>query len=162
MFGCACWPNLRPYNTRKLQFCSKRCVFLGYSTHHKGYKCLDPSEGRVYISRDVVFDEHVFPFSTLHPNASARLRVEITLLPESLLNSSTPFGSADSLGSHARSIPPNDDITCQGKGVFVAAENSKENSAPSGCYRMCPLLETAPIPALIWAQILVQRHRHPR
>jgi histone deacetylase 1/2 len=26
-FGCACWPNLRPYNTRKLQFRSRRCVF---------------------------------------------------------------------------------------------------------------------------------------
>ena len=29
-FGCACWPNLRPYNSRKLQFRSKQCVFLGY------------------------------------------------------------------------------------------------------------------------------------
>jgi histone deacetylase 1/2 len=27
-FGCACWPNLRPYNTRKLDFRSKRCVFF--------------------------------------------------------------------------------------------------------------------------------------
>jgi histone deacetylase 1/2 len=27
-FGCACWPNLRPYNSRKLEFRSKRCVFL--------------------------------------------------------------------------------------------------------------------------------------
>jgi hypothetical protein len=31
---------------------------------HKGYKCLDRSTGRIYISRDVVFDEKVFPFST--------------------------------------------------------------------------------------------------
>ena len=31
---------------------------------HKGYKCLDRSTGRIYISRDVVFDETVFPFST--------------------------------------------------------------------------------------------------
>jgi hypothetical protein len=30
--GCACWPNLHPYNNHKLQFRSKRCVFLGYST----------------------------------------------------------------------------------------------------------------------------------
>jgi hypothetical protein len=79
-FGCACWPNLRPYNTRKLQFCSKRCVFLGYSNIHKGFKCLDVSEGRVYISRDVIFDESVFPFHELHPNAGARLKEEVLLL----------------------------------------------------------------------------------
>lgn len=56
-FGCAVWPNLRPYNTKKLQYWSKQCVFLGYSTMHKGFKCLDPKEGWVYISWDVVFDE---------------------------------------------------------------------------------------------------------
>lgn len=72
-FGCACWPNLRPYNTRKLAFRSKQCAFLGYSTMHKGFKCLDIAAGRVYISRDVVFDEQVFPFAQLHSNAGARL-----------------------------------------------------------------------------------------
>jgi hypothetical protein len=80
-FGCACWPNPRPYNTRKLQFRSKRCVFLRYSNIHKGFKCLDVSEGRVYIYRDVIFDESVFPFHELHPNAGARLREEALLLP---------------------------------------------------------------------------------
>jgi len=85
VFGYACWPNLRPYNTKKLAFRSIRCVFLGYSGRHKGFKCLEPSSGRVYISRDVVFDEAVFPFSELHENASARLRKEILLLPDHLL-----------------------------------------------------------------------------
>jgi histone deacetylase 1/2 len=61
IFSCACWPKLRPYNKRKLAFRSTRCVFLGYSSYHKGVKCLDPSTGRFYISRDVVFDESVFP-----------------------------------------------------------------------------------------------------
>ena len=54
-FGCACWPLLRPYNARKLSFRSKECVFIGYSSHHKGYKCLDVETGRVYISRDCHF-----------------------------------------------------------------------------------------------------------
>jgi hypothetical protein len=56
-------------------------VFLGYSNQHKGFKCLDVSTGRVYISRDVVFDETVYPFSKLHPNAGAHLRDETSLLP---------------------------------------------------------------------------------
>jgi len=86
VFGCACWPNLRPYNNRKLAFRSTRCVFLGYSSLHKGFKCLEPSTGRVYLSRDVVFDENIFPFSELHPNTGARLQREILLLPEHLHN----------------------------------------------------------------------------
>jgi hypothetical protein len=88
IFGCACWPNLRPYNSHKLSFHSKQCVFLGYSSHHKGYKCLDISTGRVYISRNVVFNESIFPFSILHSNAGAR-RSEIAFLPPTLLDSNS-------------------------------------------------------------------------
>jgi hypothetical protein len=90
-FGCACWPNLHPYNNHKLAFRSKQCAFIGYSLHHKGYKCLDISTGCVYISRDVIFDESVFPFSKLNSNAGAWLRSEISLLPSSLLDH-TLFG----------------------------------------------------------------------
>jgi hypothetical protein len=50
IFGCACWPNLCPYNQRKLEFQSKEYVFLGYSNMHKWFKCLDVFTDRVYIS----------------------------------------------------------------------------------------------------------------
>jgi len=86
IFGCACWPNLRPYNRHKLQFRSKQCVFLGFSNLHKGFKCLDIPSGRVYVSRDVIFDETIFPFSKLHQNAGARLCSEISLLPNPITN----------------------------------------------------------------------------
>ena len=49
----------------KLEFRSKKCVFLGYSSLHKGYKCLHVPTNRLYISRDVIFDENVFPFSNM-------------------------------------------------------------------------------------------------
>ena len=62
VFGCACWPNLRPYNRHKLDFRSKSYIFIGYSVNHHGYKCLDLSTGRVYVSRHVVFDETMFPY----------------------------------------------------------------------------------------------------
>lgn len=73
IFGCACWPNLRPYNKHKLSFRSKECVFIGYSALHKGYKCLDIDTGRVYISRDVIFDEGVFPLNCSPSNLSPTL-----------------------------------------------------------------------------------------
>lgn len=60
-FGCACYPCLKPYNQHKLQFHTTRCVLLGYSNSHKGYKCLN-SHGRIFISRHVIFNEDHFPF----------------------------------------------------------------------------------------------------
>ena len=61
---------------------------------HKGFKCLDVSTGRIYISRDIIFDEHVFPFSELHANAGAKLREEINLIPTHLMHPSYfPMGT---------------------------------------------------------------------
>ena len=35
---------------------------MGYNLNHKGYKSLD-SNGKLYIFRDVIFDETTFPFA---------------------------------------------------------------------------------------------------
>ena len=64
VFGCACYPPLRPYNQNKPQPRSQECLFLGYSLSHKGYKCM-AEDGRMYISKDVIFDELTFPFPRL-------------------------------------------------------------------------------------------------
>jgi histone deacetylase 1/2 len=71
-------PSLHKYNSHELDFRSRMCVFLGYSPMHKGYKCLDKSTGRIYISRDVVFDESVFPFAT------PRVSVDVSTLEQSI------------------------------------------------------------------------------
>jgi hypothetical protein len=59
VFGYKCFPLLRPYTAHKLEFRSKPCFFLGYS--HAGYRCLDITSDRVFLSRNVVFDESSFP-----------------------------------------------------------------------------------------------------
>jgi hypothetical protein len=92
--------------------------FLGYSSLHKGFKCLEPSSGRVYISRDVVFDEIVFPFNELHPNAGARLRQEILLLPNDLLN------PGDAL--------PNTNVTNDPSSSQTVLQATEKNSAQTG------------------------------
>ncbi|KAG6471563.1 hypothetical protein ZIOFF_069007 [Zingiber officinale] len=49
-----------------------RCIFVGYDSQRKGWKCCDPTSGRCYTSRNVVFDE-----------ASSWWTTEKEVLPES-------------------------------------------------------------------------------
>lgn len=62
VLGSACYPCLRSMSSYKLEPRSLQRVFLGYGNHHKGYRCLHPSIGKVYISPHVVFDEETLPF----------------------------------------------------------------------------------------------------
>ena len=61
VFGCACYPCMKPYNTHKFQFHSTKCVFIGYNRNYKGYKCLSAS-GRIFVLRHVIFNEDELPF----------------------------------------------------------------------------------------------------
>jgi hypothetical protein len=121
VFGCACGPNLRPYNTHKLAFRSKQCIFLGYTTLHKGYKCLDVDIGRVYVSRDVVFDKKLFPFADMHKNAGARLKSEISCLHPTLLNHC--YGGIQ-VDDQCEKFPAENDNDLVSDGTQEAARNS--------------------------------------
>jgi hypothetical protein len=89
IFGCECWPYLRPYNSNKFSFRSKSCFFLGYSKPHSGYKCLDVILGRIYIVRHVVFHEQSFPFNTSTPKINNSFPTVVGL--PSHLNIHTPL-----------------------------------------------------------------------
>lgn len=67
VYGCLCFPWLRPYNANKLEDRSTPCVFIGYSPTQSTYLCLQPSIGRIYTSRHVKFDETIFPFKSPLP-----------------------------------------------------------------------------------------------
>lgn len=49
---------------------------VGYSTSHKGYKCMDPTTNRIYISRHIIFYELTLSFvETVTPHASHLLHM---------------------------------------------------------------------------------------
>jgi hypothetical protein len=66
-FGYACYPNTATTVPHKLAPRSTWCVLLGYSSNHKGYRCLDLSTNCFIVSRHVVSDEDSFPLAAL-PN----------------------------------------------------------------------------------------------
>jgi hypothetical protein len=67
VFGCACYPTTSTTAPYKLAPRSCQCVFLRYSSDHKGYRCLDLTTNRLLISRRIVFDESSFPFASSDP-----------------------------------------------------------------------------------------------
>ena len=81
VFGCLCYPYLRPYNKHKLCYCSSPCVFLGYSPTHKGYMCFDSNSNRIYITRHVKFHETKFPFQQTVNTSSASSSYQFTSPP---------------------------------------------------------------------------------
>ena len=71
VFGCQCFPWLKPYTSHKLQPKSIPCVFIGYHPSVKGYRCLDPLSGRIYLSKHVTFNDTVFPFASISSNSTS-------------------------------------------------------------------------------------------
>ena len=106
-FGCACFPLLRPYHTHKLNFRSQECLFLGYSSSHKGYKCLS-SFDKIYISKDVLFNELGFPYSNLFPSSNPIKNLDsyFSLNPNLSPPSVIPTPESSQLSpSHSPSVP---------------------------------------------------------
>lgn len=86
IFGCRCFPWLKPYANHKLENRSTPCVFLGYSLSQSAYLCLQRDTGRIYVSRHVQFDENIFPFTQLPSHGSSSPPTNGTSSPASTSN----------------------------------------------------------------------------
>lgn len=63
MSSVVCYPSLPSTAPHKLSR-SALGVHLGFSAHHKGYRCLDLWSNQTIVSRHVILDESTFPFAT--------------------------------------------------------------------------------------------------
>ena len=133
VFGYSCFPLLRPYNQHKLDFHTKKCVFIGYSPLYKGYKCLDRS-GRVFVARHVTFNETEFPYSELFSKHASSTLDESNSIPPSpvqiyFFQNSTSSDSSNG-GSPTAIFAP----TMSHVSTPSSAQQSSLNSSPNHSY----------------------------
>lgn len=57
VFGCICYVHVPDHKRKKWNDKSKRAIFFGYSSKTKGYRVYLLKEGKINISRDVIFEE---------------------------------------------------------------------------------------------------------
>ena len=57
VFGCVCYVFVSNHLRSKFNRKAVRHIFMGYDSQRKGWRCYNPTNGRCYTSRDVIFDE---------------------------------------------------------------------------------------------------------
>ena len=90
IFGCVGYVLSHDVNKDKLSPRAHRCVFIGYSNTQKGYKLYHPSTKRVFVSKDVTFDENIY-FYSLQPKQSDLLLTDLPDFPTDKENDNNPL-----------------------------------------------------------------------
>ncbi|CAN1342642.1 Retrovirus-related Pol polyprotein from transposon TNT 1-94 [Linum perenne] len=103
IFGCTCFVLLPKKDRHKLTAKTARCVFIGYTPHHKGYLCYDPIARRIHTAYHVIFLEHNLyyhsaPTSTSHTTTPPH----IPYFPDE----PTSTGHLEPITSHSSSMQP--------------------------------------------------------
>ncbi|PKA63925.1 Retrovirus-related Pol polyprotein from transposon TNT 1-94 [Apostasia shenzhenica] len=77
VFGCSSFVHIHQQHRTKLDPKSLKCIFLGYSSNQKGYKCYSPITRKVYNSMDVTFFENqsYFPKSEIQGENSREYQI---------------------------------------------------------------------------------------
>ena len=140
--GCLCYAT-KLGETDKLEARAHKCVLLGYTYGFKGYKLYDLQSKKVFHSRDVVFQEGIFPFQVPSHSSTHDDSFSSFFWP----HSEVPPASPRQLSSISTPVPVHDDR------VSVPSENSA----------VSPVLEGAsdPSPTSITHTDVTQVPSHP-
>lgn len=105
IFGCVSFVHVHSQERKKLDPRALRCVFVGYSSTQKGYKCFHPTSKKFFVSRDVIFheEEPYFTQPYLHEENFKEDKLEsldLSGLESNALNLSSIKSNASSHSGH--------------------------------------------------------------
>ena len=146
VFSCKCYPNLSATAPHKLSPRSTHCVFLGYSAHHKGYRCLDLSSDSLIIPRHVIFDESSFPYAERgsSPSVADIEFLDATDFVPAPIGVAPKFPFAGPSSAQPRAAAPSVDLACLAvHDAFPAGLSPSDTPSPVLAIASSPALPLA-------------------
>jgi Reverse transcriptase (RNA-dependent DNA polymerase) len=126
VFGCICFVHSQ--NAGKLDHHAKKCIFVGYSPTQKGYKCYSPKSRRLFVSRDVRFDEGQMYY--IEERQGEKIDFQVNLNPISIgLETDAECDHSSPLGEEGpdRDVGPNEaEVEPAGEGELRAEDGPVE------------------------------------
>ena len=82
------YAHLKTYGRHKFAHQAQKCIFPSYPSGIKGYKVLNFSTNIMFVSRNVIFYDHIFPFAIVP--STVDLNFDPLVFPTSIPNTYSP------------------------------------------------------------------------
>ncbi|MCO5552668.1 hypothetical protein L7F22_006184 [Adiantum nelumboides] len=151
VFGCSAFVHIPKEKRQKLDFKSRKLLFLGYSAESDAYRLYDPDTRTTTVSRDVVFDES---FITSAKGAAAQ---PIPILPPPSLPDPpaspviTPSTSHPVPPIQPPDVSPDHALSDSDSDLDVADATPEVDSAPTRREKRIPGWLYSTLRNLVWA-----------
>ena len=105
-FGCRAWVHVMKKDRTAFGSHTRKCIFIGFCDGYKGWKVYEPSTRKIFVSRDVLFDEKSFPGTSVKGSEDALVPLGIhTFWPEDNLDADIDAAAPDNPNPPAPPAP---------------------------------------------------------